>query len=206
MQELGKYRTLKKLSMSTYKEKGSRFIAHAFPCKTEIDAKDYIRKLRKENPQAVHVCFAWRFGSTKFQDRFSDDGEPNNSAGKPIFGQIVAYDITNILIAVVRFYGGTNLGVGGLIQAYKTAAEEALKTGEIVNRFISNYYRISFEIKNTGMVMQLLNQLEVTILEQGFADNLSTIKFKIPIWKEEQTAVEMKRHPKLNLIFLRTEE
>ena len=112
--------TIQKEGHSIYKDKGSKFLAQATSCISENQAKEIIADLRKQNPGCVHVCYAYRLGSDKRKYKYSDDGEPSNSAGAPIFGQIKSFDLTNVLITVVRYYGGTNLGVGGLIQAYKT--------------------------------------------------------------------------------------
>lgn len=206
MSELGRYKTISSVSQGFYREKGSKFIAHAIPCTDEEKAKAHIQRLRKENSGACHVCFAWRFGAMKFQERFSDDGEPNNSAGRPIFGQIQAFDLTNVLIAVVRFYGGTNLGVGGLIQAYKTASEEALQKAEIKTKWVCAHYELRFDIQKTGTAMQLLNQLEASILAHGFENNLSTITFTISIAQKEKVVKALEAHPALQLNYLKTEE
>lgn len=161
-----KYRTVKTTTEGVYREKGSRFFAFAIPCDDSDMAKKHIDELWKKNPGAVHVCYAWRFGKINFSERFSDDGEPSNSAGKPIFGQIVSYDLTNILIAVVRYYGGTNLGVGGLIQAYKSAADDALSKAEIIENDLLDYFRISFDFTSTGDVMNLLTSQRASINSQ----------------------------------------
>ena len=129
-----KFNTISSPGKGIYKEKGSKFIGEIFPCRNEKEAKIIIDGLRKEHPNAVHVCFAWRFGVKDYSDRYSDDGEPNNSAGKPIFGQIINSELTNILITVTRYYGGTNLGVGGLITAYKMAASEAISSTKIIEK------------------------------------------------------------------------
>ena len=126
-----------------------------------------IKKLRELHPKAVHVCFAWRIGSPNHEDRFSDDGEPSNSAGKPIFGQIIKAQITNTLVAVVRYYGGTKLGVGGLISAYKTAAEDAILAGKIIEKFPESVLKIRFDPANTGEAMLHINRSGATIVEHS---------------------------------------
>ena len=128
------YKSIAKLSEGFYKEKGSKFIAFAVPVETEAQIKAFIAQKRKEHHQAVHVCSAFRLGADHKLYRASDDGEPSNSAGPPILGQIQNFELTNILIAVVRYYGGTNLGVGGLIAAYRTAAKDALENALIVEK------------------------------------------------------------------------
>ena len=128
------YRTISTSVEGFYSEKGSRFLSFAFPCETEIEVKDHISQLRKMHPKAVHVCTAFRLGCDKKFYRSSDDGEPAHSAGPPILGQIEAFDLTNILIAVVRYYGGINLGVGGLIKAYRSATQNALQSANIIEK------------------------------------------------------------------------
>lgn len=128
------YRTISKSVEGFYSEKGSRFLSFAFPCETEIEVKEHISQLRKLHPKAVHVCTAFRLGSDKKFYKSSDDGEPAHSAGPPILGQIEAFDLTNILIAVVRYYGGINLGVGGLIKAYRSATQNALQSANIIEK------------------------------------------------------------------------
>lgn len=189
MSEAKIYRTVKTNTEGLYKEKGSKFLAYVFPCDNSEDAKKHIALLWKKNPKAVHVCFAWRFGKVKFEDRFSDDGEPNNSAGKPIFGQILSYEITNVLIAVVRYYGGTNLGVGGLISAYKIASKDALDKADIVENYISDYFEIVYPYDLTGDVMNLLQKNGVDIIGQTFNDQGPLTQFKV---RQERTKIIQK--------------
>ncbi len=175
------YQSIVKVSEGFYKEKGSKFMAFAIPCHNEEEAKQHLNQFRKEHPNACHVCFAWRFGTNaqQYKDRFSDDGEPSNSAGKPIFGQIVAYEVTNVLVAVVRYYGGTNLGVGGLINAYKTSAKSAFEQAKIQTFYISDYYLVKFDFSLTGQAMNLLKKFEVDILEQGYEGTKATVTYKV---------------------------
>lgn len=188
------YFTIAKQSEGFYKEKGSKFMAYALPCQNEEDAKVMIADLRKNNPTACHVCFAWRFGadSTKYTDRFSDDGEPSNSAGKPIHGQIIAYDVTNILVAVVRIYGGTNLGVGGLMTAYKTASKEALEIAKIVKHYVSDELTILFPYAEMGAIMNLLKRYDVNDIQNGFEGELGKVTFKIRQSKTQNLTEELK--------------
>jgi len=173
------YLTLDKISEGFYKEKGSKFFAFAHPCRSKSEAKNLLENYRKIHPNACHVCFAWRFGIDQFEDRYSDDGEPNNSAGKPIFGQLIATNVTNVMIAVVRYYGGTNLGVGGLITAYKTAAKEAMEVATLVEREITYTFEVFYSYDETGTVMMILNKLNATIEGQFFDNNQPHIDFKL---------------------------
>jgi uncharacterized YigZ family protein len=163
-----KYRTLKALSEGLYKEKGSKFIAYAVPCYSEDEAKDYLVNWRREHHQSRHVCYAYRFGADKKVLRANDDGEPNNSAGAPILGQIQSFDLSNVLIGVVRYFGGTKLGVGGLIHAYKTAAKEAIQNGEIIEKELKETLRLLFSYNEVPAVMNLVKQLVLDVLKTDF--------------------------------------
>jgi len=172
------FRTIQTPSEGFYKEKGSKFLAFAVPVSTEQEIKEFIAQKRKEHHQAVHVCSAFRLGADHKVYRSSDDGEPSNSAGPPILGQIQAYDLTNILIAVVRYYGGTNLGVGGLIAAYRTAAKEALEAAQIIEKEEEFERIIHFPYEKMHLVMDLLKREKVRILHQSLAAKCQ-VKLKI---------------------------
>lgn len=174
------YLTIANTSEGFYKEKGSKFLAFAHPCTNEIDAKKIINDLRKEHFQAVHVCSAFRFGSDKKKFRSSDDGEPSNSAGPPILGQILSFDLTNVMIAVVRYYGGTNLGVGGLINAYKTAAKEALENATIFEQEDQFLIELQFEYPLMPAVMSIMKQANCKIIQQQF-ELSCVLKFIMPL-------------------------
>lgn len=174
------YLTIANTSEGFYKEKGSKFLAFAHPCTNEIDAKKIINDLRKEHFQAVHVCSAFRFGSDKKKFRSSDDGEPSNSAGPPILGQILSFDLTNVMIAVVRYYGGTNLGVGGLINAYKTAAKEALENATIIEQEDQFLIELQFEYPLMPVVMSIMKQANCKIIQQQF-ELSCVLKFIMPL-------------------------
>lgn len=177
---MSKYLTIAKISEGFYKEKGSKFYAFAVPCKTEEEAKMYLNAYRKEHHQAVHVCYAFRFGSEKKIYRASDDGEPSNSAGPPILGQIQSFDLTNILIAVVRYYGGTNLGVGGLITAYRTAAKDALENAQLIEQEDEETLEIKFSYEQLPAIMKIIKSHHCTILTQEF-DNQCYLKITFPV-------------------------
>lgn len=164
-----------------YKEKGSKFIAFAYPCSDEEQAKIYLTELKKSHPTARHHCFAWRFGSdtNRYLDRYSDDGEPSNSAGKPIFGQIKAFEVTNVLVVVIRYFGGTKLGVGGLIHAYKTAAQDALQQAKIQTYFISDYFKLTYDFSLSGVAMNTIKKSSAEITEQGYEGQKALTLFKI---------------------------
>lgn len=195
MEQASKYRTIESISEGFYKEKGSKFFAFAFPCKTELDAKTIICDLRKKHHQAVHVCSAFRFGSDKKISRSSDDGEPSNSAGPPILGQIQSFDLTNVLVAVVRYYGGTNLGVGGLINAYRTAAKEALSVATIIEKEDDQLIELHFDYATVPDVMAWIKQFQLTIMLQDF--NLACrMQLVIPV-SEKNFALKISAHNEL---------
>ena len=149
-----------------YKEKNSKFFGYAFPVTTEEEIKEILERLRKEHFSARHWCYAYQIGTEKIQYRANDDGEPNNSAGMPIYGQIQSFEVTNILVVVVRYFGGVKLGVGGLISAYKIAAQMALENSEIVERTINKHFIISFGYANMNKVMRIIKEKNLQIISQ----------------------------------------
>lgn len=149
-----------------FKEKSSKFFGYAFPIESEEEVKPIIESLRKQHPHAVHYCYAYQIGAEKTVYRTNDDGEPSNTAGAPIYGQIQSFGVTNILIVVVRIFGGTKLGVGGLITAYKTAAQMTLETSEIIEKTIDIHYLISFDYKNINKVMRVVKEKNIEIANQ----------------------------------------
>lgn len=149
-----------------YKEKNSKFFGYAFPVTTEEEIKEILERLRKEHFSARHWCYAYQIGTEKIQYRANDDGEPNNSAGMPIYGQIQSFEVTNVLVVVVRYFGGVKLGVGGLISAYKIAAQMALENSEIVERTIDKHFIISFGYANMNKVMRIIKEKNLQIISQ----------------------------------------
>jgi len=177
------YLTLQSATEGIYKEKGSKFLAFAWPVNTEFEIKEKIDGLKKEYYDARHHCYAWMLGAEKKHFRAFDDGEPNHSAGDPILGQIRSKGITNVLIVVVRYFGGVKLGVGGLIIAYKAAAEDALSKAIIVEKELTEQIKLTFDYLITSEVMLLIKELNVKIREQEFTENVSikivyTVKLK----------------------------
>jgi uncharacterized YigZ family protein len=148
------------------KEKNSKFYGYAFPLENEEEVKVIIEDLRKQNNGAGHFCYAYQIGVEKITYRVNDDGEPNNSAGKPIYGQIQSFDVTNVLIVVVRYYGGTKLGVGGLINAYKNVAQMSLEQAEIIEKTIDIYFLISFDYQNINKIMRVIKERNLEIITQ----------------------------------------
>ncbi len=162
--------TIKEASTGEYKDRGSKFIAYAYPVQQEEEALAYLEQLRKEHFKARHHCFAWRIGIEGTRFRANDDGEPSGTAGRPILGQIDAFGMTNVFIVVVRYFGGTLLGASGLIQAYKEAAAEALRQAIPEEKIITDQFEFDFDYALMPDVMQALHKIEVEILHQQFDD------------------------------------
>ena len=160
------YYTIEKPSVAEFKDRGSRFIAHAFSIETKDDFKNRLADIKKEHPKATHHCFAYRLGFDGNDFRVSDDGEPAGSAGRPILGQIDAKQLTNTLIIVVRHFGGTLLGVPGLIQAYKTAASLALQTTPVIHKPIQVNFTFHFDYTQLNHVMKIIKLYNCVIVKQ----------------------------------------
>lgn len=166
----GVYKTIVSPSEGLYKEKGSKFLAYAFPMATEDEMKQHLDSLRKEHHAARHHCWAYKIGNSGEKFRSSDDGEPSNSAGKPILGQIEAFKVTNVGVVVVRYFGGILLGVGGLMQAYKEATKDALNQAKIIEKEIQTFFSITFTYEQNSAVMNILKKNKCEILTQEFTD------------------------------------
>lgn len=195
------YRTLASLSEGLYKEKGSKFIAYAVACYSEEEAKEYLDSWRKQHHQARHLCYAYRFGVNQNIYRANDDGEPNNSAGAPILGQIQSYDLSNILIGVVRYFGGTKLGVGGLIHAYRTAAKEAVDIGEIIEKEVFEWLKLQFNYSDMPTTMSFIKQHSLTIEKQNFELTCELI-IALPLNKKEVLKTELSDLPSMEITIL----
>ncbi|ASB51199.1 IMPACT family protein [Alkalitalea saponilacus] len=162
------YKTLAEPAEGLYKEKGSKFLAFAWPVETEIEIKELIDQVKARYYDARHHCYAWQLGNDGMHFRVNDDGEPSGTAGKPIHGQIKSYEITNVLIVVVRYFGGTKLGTSGLIQAYKESAADAISNGIIVERTIDKQLTIHFAYENMNDAMRVIKEMEPAIVHQDF--------------------------------------
>ena len=160
------YQTIEKASIAEFKNRGSRFIAYAFTISSVDDFKKRLKELKEEHPKAVHHCFAYRIGNDGNNFRSSDDGEPLGSAGRPILGQIDSKGVTNTAVIVVRYFGGTLLGVPGLINAYKTATSSALQSSSIVKKPILVNYRLQFDYTILNNVMKILKKYDCIVLKQ----------------------------------------
>ncbi len=181
------YKTITKtIEPVLFKDKNSKFFGYTFPVLNEDDVKLQIEKLKKEHHSARHWCYAYQLGTETISYRANDDGEPNNSAGMPIYGQIQSFDVTNILIVVVRYFGGVKLGVGGLINAYKTTAQLALEASKIIEKTINIDYLITFDYKNMNKVMRVIKERNLNITNQKLELDC---QIKISVRKKESEAV-----------------
>ena len=161
------YKTIEKPSEeSLFKDRNSKFFGYAFPVLNEEDVKEALDVLKKKHHSARHFCYAYQIGVEQIEYRANDDGEPNNSAGMPIYGQIQSYEVTNILIVSVRYFGGTKLGVGGLINAYKNSAQLALEASEIVDKTINVLLQIKFQYDMMNKFMRVVKEKNLNIVNQ----------------------------------------
>lgn len=167
MSETDTYKTVSKSSIGElFKDKNSKFIGYVYPVENEDQIKIHLDEVKKEHQSARHWCYAYQLGTEILTYRANDDGEPNNSAGMPIYGQIQSFDLTNILVVVVRYYGGTKLGVSGLINAYKTSAQLAIESSQIIEKTINRKFTLKFEYKNMSKVMRILKEKQIEIDKQ----------------------------------------
>ncbi len=186
------YRTIKKPSQGLFKDRGSKFLSFSWPVSAEDDINEKLGFLRGKFHDASHHCYAWRLGVEEQSFRANDDGEPSSTAGKPILGQIQKFELTNILVVVVRYFGGTLLGTGGLINAYREAAADALSKAEIVTRTVDQILDIRFPYSSLNMVMKVLNQEMASQVEQDFGDDCR-IRVRVPLTKSGIMADRLNR-------------
>lgn len=179
------YKTIARAAETTYRQLSSKFYTYAYPVETEAEIKEHLDALRKRWYDATHHCYAWRLGPHGEQFRANDDGEPSSTAGKPILGQLLSQEITNCLVVVVRYFGGTKLGVPGLIAAYKESTAQVLAECEIVERTVDVVVKVEFSYVAMNDVMRVVKDMQPRILEQLF-DNLCTMTFSIRESDSEQ--------------------
>ena len=171
------YYTIEKPAVAEFKDRGSKFIAYAYPITSVESFKKHLSELKKENPKAAHHCFAYRIGIDGNNFRVNDDGEPAGTAGKPILGQLDSKELTNTAVIVVRYFGGTLLGVPGLINAYKSATEEAIANAEIIEKTVNDVYQITFGYVQMNDIMKVVKDFNLKILNQQF-DNQCVIEIE----------------------------
>lgn len=197
------YTTIRKISKGIYKEKGSRFLSFAYPMTDEEKVKPVIDKIRKEHHEARHHCYAYMIGSERTVWRSNDDGEPSGTAGRPILGQINSFGLTNILIIVSRYFGGTLLGTSGLINAYKSAAASAIQNAGIIECTIQELYEIIFPFMSMNDVMKILKQDNIGQSEQKF-DNECRMKISFRSSAQEEILASLSRIEGLEYRYIKT--
>jgi len=187
------YNTIEKPGTAEFKDRGSKFIAYAFPISDSTDFKSKLKQLKDEHPKAAHHCFAYRLGNDGNNFRRGDDGEPPGSAGKPILGQIDSKQLANVAVIVVRYFGGTLLGIPGLINAYKTSAALALQTTPIVQKAVEVNYRIEFDYTKMNEVMIVLKRFNCSILHQTM-ELFCQMDVGVPRSNEELVMLKLRDH------------
>lgn len=203
MQAEDTYRTIEGTTTGLYKEKGSKFIAIAMPVYSEDAVKPILDDIHKEYHDARHHCYAYIIGSKGERWRINDDGEPSGTAGKPIHGQLLSFNLTNILVMVVRYFGGTKLGVSGLINAYKSAAQDALQNARVVVKTVDDLYSISFGYLVMNDIMKIIKDLNIDINEQQF-DNSCNIKVTVRKSLCEEFLSRVEKIESVNVEYLST--
>jgi uncharacterized YigZ family protein len=190
------YKTIESTTEGVYKEKGSKFLAFAFPVYNELQIKEIIARLKKEHHSARHHCFAWQLGSDHQVYRINDDGEPSGTAGRPIFGQIQHHGLTNLLVVVVRYFGGILLGTSGLINAYKQAASDVLTNAAVIEKIIETTIEVNFDYLAMNEFMMVLKEFQLEMTESHF-DLTCRAKVKV---RKQLTEVVIGKLEKINLL------
>lgn len=204
MNESDTYKTIKSISSGIYKEKGSRFVAFAYPVSTQEEVKNIIEKTRKEHHEARHHCFAYMLGFDRLTWRANDDGEPSGTGGRPILGQINSLGLTNILIVVSRYFGGTLLGVSGLINAYRSAAADTISQAIIVEKTLREFYEIRFPYSSMNDVMKILKEENVDQSDQRF-DLECSIMIGFRLSSRDKVISKLTRIDGLNAVYVKTD-
>jgi uncharacterized YigZ family protein len=198
-----KYKEIQTHSTGIYKEKGSKFIAYSYPVYSEDQVKEKLEEVRKIEYSARHYCYAYILNPDKSAQRANDDGEPSSTAGKPILGQILSNDLTNILIVVVRYFGGVKLGVSGLIRSYKTAAAVVIANSTLITKTIKEQYEVSFKYPQMNDVMRLIKEFDLEVVNTNFQIDCKLI-FAVPKSKANDIANTFKKNHELRIEYLKT--
>ncbi|MFM6976621.1 MAG: IMPACT family protein [Sphingobacteriaceae bacterium] len=197
------YRTISAPAEGIFRDRGSKFIGYAYPIRSEEEVKTLVQQLKAEHPKARHHCWALRLSPDRSVFRINDDGEPSGTAGRPILNTLLSQDITQVLVVVVRYFGGTLLGVPGLINAYKTAAQEALSAAQIIEKTINDQYLLQFEYLQMNEVMKLIKDKNLNIISQQM-DNSCEITIEIRKTDVAQIIDQLEKFPNLNTQYLKT--
>jgi len=197
------YKTITASAEGQFSDRGSKFIAYAYPLRDEAEVKELVAALKAQHPKARHHCWAYRLTRDRSVFRINDDGEPSGTAGRPILNSLLSADVTNVLLVVVRYFGGTLLGVPGLIKAYKSAAEDALQAAEVVELTVNDIYNITFPYAQMNEVMRVVKAENVEVLKQEF-DNHCTMELGIRQTQVEQVLSRLAKVEGVAADFLRT--
>jgi len=197
------YQTVDQVYEGTFRDKGSKFIAYLCPTKNENELKKYLAQYKAEHPKARHHCWAWRPDTNRNHFKLSDDGEPAGTAGRPILNTLLSHNLSKVAVIVVRYFGGTLLGVPGLINAYKMATQEAVLAANIITKTIKDVYELEFEYLQLNEVMRLIKEEQLHICEQNF-DNLCLIKLEIDQSKVNLLSSKLDKIEKLSYKYLHT--
>jgi uncharacterized YigZ family protein len=198
-----RYKTIKTSSEGIFRDKGSKFIAYCYPVRTEGEGKAILAQLKAEHPKARHHCWAIRLSPDRSVFRINDDGEPSGTAGRPILNVLLSNDLTNVFVVVVRYFGGTLLGVPGLINAYKSATIEAIQHAEIIEKTVNDFYRLNFEYLQMNEVMRILKDSNIAIQKQDY-DNNCILEIEIPKSKLNEALLKLDKIDHLSYTYLRT--
>lgn len=197
------YKTITKPAEGVFRDRGSKFIGYAYPIRSEEEVKGIIQQLKSEHPKARHHCWALRLSPDRNVFRINDDGEPSSTAGRPILNTLLSQDLTNVLLVVVRYFGGTLLGVPGLINAYKTAAQEALTTAEVIEKTVNDQYQLRFDYLQLNAVMKVIKEEEIAVLSQHMDNNCEMI-IEIRQGTVNRLLAILEKIPNLQTQYLRT--
>ena len=197
------YKEIKKPTTGMCKEKGSKFISYLFPVYSEQEVKDKLKEIKKIEHDARHHCYAYIINPDKSAERSNDDGEPSSTAGKPILRQIKSNDLTNILIIVVRYFGGVKLGISGLIRSYKTAAADAISQGVFITKTVKEQYKVSFKYPLLNTVMRLIKEHNLEVINTDFQIDCNLI-FVVPKSKADNVVETFKKNHELKIKYLKT--
>lgn len=198
------YKTIEKRTQGYFKDRGSKFYAFAYPVKTEEEIKTILQELRKEYHDARHHCYAYILGFDKSAYRMNDDGEPSGTSGKPIYGQLLSHDLTNTLVVVIRYFGGTKLGIPGLINAYKTATKDALSKNNIITKTVNDVYEVHFEYTDMNNVMKIIKEEKIALISNDYQMDCKIV-FSVRKNNTNRVYEKFKKIKGLKIKFLRTE-
>lgn len=197
------YKTIREPSQGIFRDRGSKFIGYAYPIRSEDEVKAIIQQLKSEHPKARHHCWAMRLSPDRSVFRINDDGEPSGTAGRPILNTLLSHDLTQVLVVVVRYFGGTLLGVPGLIHAYKTAAHEAILAAELIEKTINDQYSLRFEYLQLNEVMKVVKDENLVIISQQM-DNSCDLVVEIRQSEVNKLIGQFEKIPNLTVQYLKT--